>query len=75
MCDPVNSKVLFFVTKRLQLRFKKNTAAAAEPNRLKEEGEKRKKGLLRFSTFFSPYFLTFKPLPLNKECFYFIFIF
>jgi hypothetical protein len=34
MWDPVNSKLLFFVTKRLQLRFKKNTTAAAEPNGL-----------------------------------------
>jgi hypothetical protein len=32
--DPVNNKLLFFVTKRLQLRFKKNIAAAAEPNGL-----------------------------------------
>jgi hypothetical protein len=30
----VNSKLFFFVTKRLQLRFKKNAAAAAEPNGL-----------------------------------------
>jgi hypothetical protein len=32
--DPVNSTPQFFVTKRLQLRFKKNAAAAAEPNGL-----------------------------------------
>jgi hypothetical protein len=32
----MNSKLFFFVTKRLQLRFKKNTTAAAEPNRLKD---------------------------------------
>jgi len=36
----VNSKLLFFVTKQLQLRFKKNTAAAAEPNRLEIVKEK-----------------------------------
>jgi hypothetical protein len=32
----VNSIPQFFVTKRLQLRFKKNAAAAAEPNGLEE---------------------------------------
>jgi hypothetical protein len=32
--DPVNSTPQFFVTKRLQLRFKKNAAAAAELNGL-----------------------------------------
>jgi len=36
MWDPINNKLLFFITKRLQLRFKKNTAAATETNGLKE---------------------------------------
>jgi hypothetical protein len=32
----MNNKLLFSVTKRLQLRFKKNAAAAAEPNGLND---------------------------------------